>query len=92
MIKKDKFGFYYVSKKGIRYEILEGMTAGAEQRYTSDIIFIFLQNPDFDLDNYCVGYIFGFGGLDGKDEKWMARLLDGITEQVEAFEKANLGE
>ena len=35
------------------------MTIGGDKQYTSDIIFIMLTSPDYNVDNNIVGYLFG---------------------------------
>ena len=47
MLKLKEDGYVYVSDRGIEYELLEGMSIGAERKYTSDIIFIMLNNEEY---------------------------------------------
>ena len=84
---KDEEKGYYVfrSKNDIEYDILEGVTIGSEKKCTSDIIFITLLNPDFNMDNIVVGYLFGAGLI----EKELKGYEESISELVSAFEKKN---
>lgn len=60
MLKKTAKGYVYISSKtNIQYALLEGITIGGDKRYTSDIFFIMLTNPDYNVDNNVIGYLFG---------------------------------
>ena len=60
MLKKTVEGYVYISSKtSIEYALLEGVTIGGDKQYTSDIIFIMLTNPDYNVDNNVVGFLFG---------------------------------
>ena len=48
---------YFISSRGIKYALLEGKAMLGIS--TSDIVFVFLNNPDYDCENYCAGYLFG---------------------------------
>lgn len=60
MLKKTIEGYIYISSKtNIQYALLEGVTIGGDKQYTSDIFFIMLTSPDYNVDNNVVGYLFG---------------------------------
>ena len=64
MLKLKEDGYVYVSDRGIEYELLEGMSIGANKRYTSDIIFIILNNAEYNVEDHIVGYLFGASVLE----------------------------
>ena len=66
MLKLKEDGYVYVSDRGIEYELLEGMSIGSERRYTSDIIFIILNNAESNVADHIVGYLFGASVLEGQ--------------------------
>ena len=69
------------------YELLEGMSIGANERYTSDIIFIILNNAEYNVDNNVVGYLFG-ADIFLEDSRYYE---ESIKEMVDEFEKRNFG-
>lgn len=59
IIYEEENGYEYVSKRGIKYSLLEGVSLGTNRKITSDIVFITLLDPDYDMDNIVVGWLFG---------------------------------
>lgn len=82
-IKED--GYVFISDIGIEYELLEGVSIGAEKRYTSDIIFIMLIDANYNVDTNCVGYLFGATIIDGYIDTYQ----ESIKELVSEYEKRN---
>lgn len=94
-IKKDKEGIYYESSRGIRYELLEGMTMDGDRRYTSDICFIFCSDLNYQVSDHFVGYIFGATFLYGHDYGMSYvknEMEQSISELVDAYEKREFKE
>ena len=87
MLKLKEDGYVYVSDGGVEYELLEGMSIGAERKYTSDIIFIMLNNEEYNVDNNVVGYLFG-ADIFFEDSRYYE---ESIKEMVDEFEKRNFG-
>lgn len=87
MLKLKEDGYVYVSDRGIEYELLEGMSIGAERKYTSDIIFIVLNNAEYNVEDHIVGYLFGAGVL----EKQLMDYDESIKAIVDDYEKKNFG-
>lgn len=87
MLKLKEDGYVYISDKGIEYELLEGISIGTERKYTSDIIFIMLNNAEYNVENPVVGYLFGADLL----EKDLMSYDESIKELVDEFEKRNFG-
>lgn len=87
MLKLKEDGYVYVSDRGIEYELLEGISIGAERRYTSDIIFIVLNNAEYNVEDHIVGYLFGAGVF----ERQLMDYDESIKEIVDDFEKKNFG-
>lgn len=87
MLRISESGYYiYTSAKtGIEYDILEGFTVGGEKRYTSDVIFIMLSDPDYNVDNQVVGYLFGAHAFTNNPSYY----VEAISEIVEEFEEKN---
>ena len=75
MIKLTNEGYVFISKKGIKYDLLEGVTIGVTPKYTSDIIFIFLSDSDYNVKDNFVGYLFG--------ANVMTDDLEGYNESIE---------
>ena len=82
MIKLTNEGYVFVSKKGIMYDLLEGMSIGAEKQYTSDIIFIFLYDADYNVKDNFVGYLFGAGTMQN-DIKGYEETIGKIVDEYE---------
>jgi hypothetical protein len=61
MIKLNKEGYEFISNRGIRYDLYEGVTMGGIKQYTSDAIFIMLGDERYydEVENYLVNYIMG---------------------------------
>lgn len=87
MLKLKSDGYVYVSDRGIEYELLEGMSIGTEQKYTSDIIFIVLNNAEYNVEDHIVGYLFGASVF----ERQLMDYDESIKELVDDFEKRNFG-
>lgn len=78
-------GWVYISERGIEYEILEGVSLGANKRYTSDLIFIVLMDADYNVDNLVVDYLFGASCFERNPKDYE----ESIRELVNEFEKRN---
>lgn len=87
MLKLKSDGYVYVSDRGIEYELLEGMSIGTELKYTSDIIFIVLNNAEYNVEDHIVGYLFGASIF----ERQLMDYDESIKELVNDFEKRNFG-
>ena len=87
MLKLKEDGYVYVSDRGIEYELLEGMSIGANKRYTSDIIFIILNNAEYNVEDHIVGYLFGASVL----ERQLMDYDESIKAMVDEFEEKNFG-
>ena len=85
MIHAKDYGYVFISDLGIEYELLEGMSIGAEKRYTSDIIFIMLMDANYDVDTNCVGYLFGATILDSHIDSYQETIKSLIAD----YEKRN---
>lgn len=85
MLKLESDGFKYISDKGIEYTLLEGMSLGVEPRFTSDIIFIFLDSADYNVENHVVGYLFGASIF----EMYPVSYEESIKNLVDEYEKQN---
>lgn len=60
MLKRTTEGYVFISSKtNIQYGLFEGVTIGGDRQYTSDIIFVMLMDPNYNVDNNVVGYLFG---------------------------------
>lgn len=84
-LKND--GYVYISDNGIEYELLEGMSVGTPDRYTSDIIFIMLDNEYLEVDNSVVGYFFCAENFKDNPNDYEQF----IKETIDKFEKRNFG-
>lgn len=87
MLKLKEDGYVYVSDRGIEYELLEGMSIGSERKYTSDIIFIILNNAEYNVEDHIVGYLFGASVL----ERQLMDYDESIKSIVDDYEKKNFG-
>ena len=87
MLKLKEDGYVYVSDRGIEYELLEGMSIGSERKYTSDIIFIILNNAEYNVEDHLVGYLFGASVL----ERQLMDYDESIKAIVDDYEKKNFG-
>ena len=87
MFKLKEDGYVYVSDGGIEYELLEGMSIGANKRYTSDIIFIILNNAEYNVEDHIVGYLFAASVL----ERQLMDYDESIKAMVDEFEEKNFG-
>ena len=87
MLKLKEDGYVYVSDRGIEYELLEGMSIGANKRYTNDIIFIMLNNAEYNVEDHIVGYLFGASVF----ERQLMDYDESIKSIVDDYEKKNFG-
>lgn len=87
MLKLKSDGYVYVSDRGIEYELLEGISIGTEREYTSDIIFIVLNNSEYNVEDHIVGYLFGASVF----ERQLMDYDESIKAIVDDFEKKNFG-
>lgn len=87
MIKLGKEGYYFISESGIKYDLYEGLTMGAEQRYTSDAIMIMLADERYydKVNNYFVNYIMGASFL----EEDIDEFDEDISNIVTIYEQEN---
>lgn len=86
MLKKTVQGYVYISSKtNIEYALLEGVTIGGDKQYTSDIIFIMLTDPAYNVDNNVVGYLFGADIMKTNPEGYE----ESIKEITDEFEQRN---
>lgn len=84
MIKLKNKGYVFISRNGIEYELLEGITIGAARQRTSDIIFIMLSNTfKYDIQDGYVGHIYGATFLEENIDEYN----NYISNIVEKFEK-----
>lgn len=85
MIKLEKEGYIFISKKGLKYELLEGVSIGSTPQYTSDIIFIIFSNLDIKVDTPLVNFLYGATFINECLEEYNSM----IGEMVEEFERRN---
>jgi hypothetical protein len=85
MIKLENDGYVYISKSGLKYELLEGVTMGAKTSYTSDIIFIMLSDIDLKIETPFVNFFYGASFINESIEEYEKI----IGEMVEEYEKNN---
>ena len=86
MIKLDQDGYYFISTSGITYELLDGVTMGARQTYTSDIIFVKLLNEQiYQVDSALVGFFYGASFINESIEEYNKI----IGEMVLEYERRN---
>lgn len=85
MLKLTEDGYSFISKNGIEYDILEGVSIGIKPRMTSDIIFILLNDSDYNVEEHFVGYLFGAYLLPHKEKEYEAS----IGKLVDKYEKEN---
>lgn len=86
MIKLDQEGYYFISSSGISYELLEGVTMGAKEQYTSDVIFVKLLNEQiYQVDSPLVGFFYGASFINESIEEYDQI----IKEMVLEYERRN---
>ena len=85
MIYKNANGYYFYSKQGITYDLLEGISIGSIKQKTSDIVFIMLASQNYNVDDLFVGYF--FGAYNFTDNPYLFE--EQIAEIVEEYEKEN---
>jgi hypothetical protein len=79
-------GYYFVSKNNIIYDILQGISIkGVNYNAKSDIVFIFLSNPNINIEDLYVCYFFGASCIKGRENEYE----DMIRIQVDLYEKRN---
>lgn len=81
-------GYVFVSNSGIEYELLEGVSIGADKQYTSDIVFIMLLDCDYNVDNNVAGWLFGSSSM-FDSEADAKSYEESIRNIVNEFEKRN---
>lgn len=79
-------GLIYISASGIEYDILEGMYT--ERKISSDILFIFLNDPDYNCIDHYVGYVYGAELLKHNKDQWK-EYQETLNEMTREFEKKN---
>lgn len=88
MLQLKDDGYVFVSDSGIEYELLEGVSIGANKQYTSDIIFIMLLDCDYNVDNNVVGWLFGSSSMFDSEADTKS-YEESIRYIVNEFEKRN---
>ena len=99
-LKLTDEGYNYISKNGIEYQLLDGVTINPNgQEYTSDIcfiMFIYVKKDDDDLKetiSELIGWFWGSGFIGKKyvDGKFVETFeADGaIVDEVDNYEKAH---
>lgn len=97
MLKKDNEGFYFVSNKtNKRYELLEGVSVGTENKLSSEICFVldtgltegeykrWLEDEIESKEPDIVGFFYGIRSMIESND--MEELGDTISELVENWE------
>ena len=85
MIKLEQEGYIYISKRGLKYELLEGVSIGSPKQYTSDVIFIMLSGLDLKIQTPFVGFFYGASFINESIEEYDQI----IEEMVEEYEREN---
>lgn len=85
MIKLEKEGYIFISEKGLKYELLEGVSIGSTPQYTSDIIFIMFSDLDIKVDTPLVNFLYGATFINESIEEYNSM----IGEMVQEFEMRN---
>ena len=85
MIKLEKEGYIFISEKGLKYELLEGVSIGSTPQYTSDIIFIMFSDLDIKVDTPLVNFLYGATFINECLEEYNSM----IGEMVREFERRN---
>lgn len=85
MIELKEDGYVYISERGIKYNLSEGINIGTEQIKKTGQVFITIQ-PGYDVDNLVVGCFAG--------ASWLKYDTSGFTNQhikemVNRFEQRN---
>lgn len=82
--------FEYVSKNGVVYSLLEGLTIG--DRLTSDYVFIMLDGYDSDKETFYPRFVdFICGCMDMESEEYRQYVEYDIDKIVDKFENENPG-
>lgn len=87
-IELNDEGYVYISEKGIKYELLEGVSIGSKQQFTSDLLFITLLDADYNVNDLVVGYLFGACIFRDSPNEY----LDSIKRLVDEYESKNFSE
>jgi hypothetical protein len=82
MIERNKEGFYFISKRGIKYDLYEGVTMGGERQYTSDAIIIMLSEVRDDVDSMLVDFVMGASFLE-EELDYFNRWIGDLVEEYE---------
>lgn len=85
MIKLSYDGYIFISDSGIQYDLLEGVTIGRPEQYTSDKIFIVLNDFRYEPQHSIVGYLWGASHL----EDCIKIYDEHISEMVNAYESSH---
>lgn len=90
MIKLKSDGYVFVSDLGIEYELLEGVSMGAEKQYTSDIVFIMLMDANYNVDTNFVDYVYGATlWKDESNKNYIEDCVETIRASVKKYEERN---
>lgn len=84
-IYKNANGYYFYSRRGITYHLLEGKTIGSMKQKTSDIVFIMLGSANYNTEDLFVGYFFGAYNFASNPYLFEEQ----IAEIIEEYEKEN---
>ena len=86
MIELKEQGYIFISKSGVEYELLEGLSMGTNNRFTSDIIFIMLSDERYSTElNPFVNFLHGATFIEDSIEEYN----EIISGYVEEYEKQN---
>ena len=90
MIKLKSDGYVYISDLGIEYELLEGVSMGADKQYTSDIVFIMLMDANYNVDTNFVDYVYGATlWKDESNKNYIEDCVETIRASVKKYEERN---
>ena len=79
-------GYGFISKNGIPYSVLEGMTVGAEKTYTSDILFIMCESAIQRFEDLFVGCFMGAYMLRDGSKHYLKEVEETVREYVDEYE------
>ena len=86
MIELTDQGYIFISSSGVEYELLEGLSLGTTDRFTSDIIFIMLSDERYSTElNPFVNFLHGASFLANS----LGEYNEIISEYVAEYEKKN---
>ena len=90
MIKLKSDGYVFISDLGIEYELLEGVSMGADKQYTSDIVFIMLMDANYNIDTNFVDYVYGATlWKDESNKNYIEDCVEMIRASVKKYEERN---